>query len=288
MSQLRHTEDSLPPEVPVELPSPLVGLAADYEHGFRIPAHRHSCAQLIFAASGVMTVSSQPGSWVVPPERAVWVPAGTGHAIRMTGRVAIRTLYFDPELAPLPGTDCCVVQVSTLLREAILRSMQLRHPYPQGGAEARLAALIVDEIRVAPTAPLHLPMPRDARALRVAEALRANPGDPRGLEDWARLAGASARTLERLFERETTLRFAAWRQQARLLRSLEALAAREPVTRVALQVGYETPSAFIAMFRRALGTTPGRYFSPGATRSEAEPGPQPGEAQLKVSPPESR
>lgn len=250
-----------PVVVPTQLQSPLVGLAADYAHDVRIPPHRHPFAQLIFASKGVMTVTTGTGSWVVPPQRAVWVPARVEHRIRMTGPVEMRTLYLDAEQAPLAGAECGVVQVSPLLRECILRAMHFRHPVAPNGAEEHLMAVILDELRVAPVAPLHLPLPHDARARRVAEALRQDPGDRRSLEDWARVAGASARTLERVFERETRLRFAVWRQQARLLKSLEALAAGEPVTSVALQVGYETPSAFIAMFRRALGTTPGRYFA---------------------------
>ncbi len=249
-----------PVVVPTRLQSHLVGLAADYEHGYRIPPHRHPFAQLIYASQGVMTVTTRTGSWVVPPQRAVWVPPGVEHEIRMTGAVAMRTLYLDAEHGPLADTECGVVQVSLLLRECILRAMHFQHPVPPEGAEEHLMAVILDELRVAPVAPLHLPLPQDPRARRVAEGLRQDPGDKRSLEDWSKLAGASTRTLERVFERETTLRFTAWRQQARLLRSLELLAAGEPVTSVAVQVGYETPSAFIAMFRKALGTTPGRYF----------------------------
>jgi AraC-like DNA-binding protein len=246
--------------VPHVLERPLEGLAAEYRPGESIPLHRHPFAQLIYASRGVMTVSTEHGTWVVPPERAVWVPGQVAHAIRMTGHVSIRTVYLADDVAPLPGSGCCVVSVSSLLRECLLRAADFARAYPEQGPEARLAAVIADEIRAAPIAPLHLPMPEDARARRVAEALRASPGDPRGLTDWSRIAGASARTLERLFQRETRLSFGAWRQQARLLRGLERLAAGESVTAVALELGYETPSAFIAMFRRSLGTTPGRYF----------------------------
>jgi AraC-like DNA-binding protein len=120
--------------------------------------------------------------------------------------------------------------------------------------------VILDEIRAAEVTPLHLPMPRDPRARRVAEALRREPGDTRRLDAWSRLAGASERTLERLFRSEVGMSFGAWRQQARLLRGLEHLAAGDSVSTAALRVGFQTPSAFIAMFRRAMGTTPGRYF----------------------------
>ena len=122
--------------------------------------------------------------------------------------------------------------------------------------------MLVDEIRGAAQAPLHLPLPSDPRALRVARALQAEPGDARPLAGWSKPAGASTRTLARLFVRETGLGFRAWRQQLRLLRALERLAAGEAVTQVALDLGYDSPSAFIAMFRKALGVSPGRYFRP--------------------------
>ena len=248
------------PPVPHALARPLQGLAAEYAPGAVVPPHQHPFAQLLFASSGVMTVTTEHGAWVVPPERAVWVPARVSHSIRMTGRVSMRTIYLADALGALAGGACCVVQVSALLRESILRAVEFAQPYREDGPEARVVAVIADEIRAAPTAPLHLPLPRDPRARRVADALRAYPGDPRTLAGWAREGGASPRTLERLFERETKLPFAAWRQQARLLRGFELLASGESVTSVALELGYETPSAFIAMFRRVLGTSPGRYF----------------------------
>jgi AraC-like DNA-binding protein len=271
MFQIRQTGPAS--RVPFALARPLEGLAVEYAPGDEIALHQHPFAQLLFASSGVMTVATEQGTWVVPPERAVWVPARVGHSIRMTGRVSMRTIYLDDALGPLAGQACCVVQVSALLREGILRAVGFAQPYRDGGPEARLVSVIADEIRAAPTAPLHLPLPRDPRARRVADALRAAPGDPRTLADWARLAGASPRTLERLFKRETALAFAAWRQQARLVRGLEQLASGDSVTSVALDLGYETPSGFIAMFRRALGTSPGRYFrtpvrAPQSARSE--------------------
>jgi len=256
MSQTRQSA----PLVDFHLPSPLLGLAEDREHGDRIVPHQHPTAQLIHAASGVMTVETEHGMWVVPPERAVWVPAFVTHAIRMTGRVELRTLYLEAGIAPIEGRECCVVQVSPLLRSGILRAVAFEQPYPSDGPEARLVAVILDEIEAAGIAPLHLPMPADPRARRVADAFRAEPGNRRRLADWTRAAGASERTLERLFRREVGMTFGAWRQQARLLRGLEILAAGRSVTEAALEVGFETPSAFIAMFRRAMGTTPARYF----------------------------
>ena len=245
----------------VEMARPLVGYAADFPAGHQIRRHRHAAAQLIYASRGVMTVTTAAGRWVVPPQRAVWVPPLVPHAIRMTGAVHMRTLYLDPGALADPPRACTVVHVSPLLRELILRAVGFAQPYPRDGREARLAAVLIDELATAHAAPLHLPMPRDRRALIVADHLVAHPGDTRALAAWSREAGASARTLARLFDRETGLGFARWRQQARLLRGLELLAAGEPVTAVALELGYEGPSAFIAMFRASLGATPGRYFS---------------------------
>lgn len=251
--------------VPIELPSPVVGLAEDRESGNFIVPHRHDAAQLIHGAKGVMTVNTEDGLWVVPPQRAVWVPAFTAHSIRMTGRVELRTLYLDRSLSPVEGDACCVVRVSELLHASIMRVIDFRQPYPIDGHEARIVDVVVDEIRAAPTAPLHLPAPQDPRARRIADAFREDPGDRRAAKDWARLAGASERTVERLFRSEVGMTFGRWQQQARLLRALEVLAGGESVTTVALEVGFETPSAFIAMFRRAMGTTPAKYFRSQST-----------------------
>lgn len=251
---------------------PVVGYAADFPSGHVIRRHRHAAGQLIYAASGVMTVMTAAGRWVVPPERAVWVPPRVPHAIRMTGLVRMRTLYLDgPAVSGLP-TAPAVVHVRPLLRELIVAVVGFRQPYAADGPEARVVAVLLDEIDVARTAPLHLPMPRDRRLLAITERLLADPADKRPLGAWARTAGASTRTLARLFRSETGLGFAHWRQEARLLRALERLAAGEQVTTVALDLGYDGPSAFITMFRSRLGTTPGRYFVADAPPKRARPG----------------
>ncbi len=260
MSQKRHSTPPDSPLVAFALPSPVVGLSEDHESGYLIQSHRHDSAQLIHAAKGVMTVKARDGLWVVPPERAVWVPAFTDHSIRMTGRVELRTIYLAPTLRPITGDACCVVQVSGLLHASIMRVVDFDQPYASKGPEARIVDVILDEVRAAPTAPLHLPSPRDRRAKRIAEAFRRDPGDRRKASEWARMAGASERTLERLFRDEVGMTFGRWQQQVRLLRALEILASGESVTSVALEVGFATPSAFIAMFKKAMGTTPSRHF----------------------------
>ena len=254
---------------PVEMQRPLVGYAADFPSGYSLRGHRHPSAQLLYASSGVMTVTTDQGRWVVPPQRAVWVPPAVEHSVHMTGQVKVRTLYLDPSLLRAPFRTCCVVQVSPLLRELILRVIEFVQPYGLDGPEARIAAVVADEIRAARTAPLHLPSPKDPRLLAITARLANDPADERTLAQWSRTAGASPRTLARLFQKETGLSFARWRHQACLLRALELLAAGNSVTAVAIDLGYDSVSAFITMFRESLGTTPGRYFAAATLDDEA-------------------
>ena len=254
----RHAD----PDLLGDTPRDIVAWADSYGAGEVVPAHRHRRAQLLHAVTGVMTVTTPDGSWVVPPHRALWVPPATDHAIRMTGAVSMRTLYVEPATAAAMPRQCCVLSVSPLLRELILRAMELPRLYDTEGAAGRLIALILDEIRVLPALPLHLPMPAEPRLAKICGRLRHHPEDGRALEAWGRSVGASGRTLARLFHRETGMSFGAWRQQARLIAALARLGAGEPVTAVALDLGYESPSAFTAMFRRSLGITPSRYFDP--------------------------
>ena len=185
---------------------------------------------------------------------------GTGHAVRVNRSISMRSLFIRPDAAPRLPRACRVVTVSPLLRALILRAMAVAPYYDEAGPDGRIMRVILDELRTLPSAPLHLPRARDARLLRVTEALRADPADPRPLAAWGRAAGASPRTLARLFLAETGLGFRAWRQRARLLHALVELAARKPVTSVAFEAGYDSPSAFIAAFKREFGTTPARYF----------------------------
>jgi len=215
---------------------------------------------LIYASAGVMSVHAAGASWIVPPHRAVWVPAGIRCRIEVSAGLAMRTLYFKPSVARRLPRECCVVNVPPLLRELILHTADIGMLNSAIPSHARLIGVLVDQLRVLRAVPLQLPQPADARAGRVAALLAENPGGGLSLETIARRTGASARTIQRLFRSETNMTFAKWRERLRLLHALRMLAAQEPVTNVALELGYGSPSAFIAMFRRALGTTPSRYF----------------------------
>lgn len=216
--------------------------------------------QLAFAAEGVMTETTPSGDWVVPPHRAVWIPAGVVYSVRTSGRVALRTLFLRPSASRgrLPRT-CVALNVSPLVRELVLHAVGRNTLSRAVAANRRLVQVLVDQLAALPQAPLQLPVPTDRRARRAAALLQQAPRTP--LAALARAAGASPRTLERLFLRETAMPLGRWRRRARLIEALRRLADGVTVTAVALDVGYQTPSAFVAAFRRELGTTPGRYFS---------------------------
>jgi AraC-like DNA-binding protein len=237
----------------------LIAGSADYPDGLRLDRHDHAWGQLTFCNSGVMRVSSDNAVWLSPPTRAIWLPAGVPHAIVMKGEVAARFLYLAPDLArPLPR-EPQLLEVAPLLRELILHLLTVGALHPEAPAEARLAGLVVDLMLAARPIDLASPLPRDRRARALAERLLARPANPAPLAELARAAGASLRTLQRLFPAETGLTLEAWRQKARLIAGAASLSAGVPVTAAALDCGYESPSAFITAFRRQFGVTPGRF-----------------------------
>jgi AraC-like DNA-binding protein/quercetin dioxygenase-like cupin family protein len=249
-----------PVEEITSIPRAVVAMAKDFPNGHLIPFHRHARSQLLYASSGVMTVTTANGIWVVPSLRAVWIPALVEHQISCSGRLSMRTLYIKPEVTPNFPQQCCVVSVPAILRELILYATTLPHLYKPHSPEERIMNVILDLVQTLKVAPLDLPIPRDGRLQKIFRGLSENPADNRTLEDWGKTVGATSRTLARLFRSETGMSFTQWRQQVRILEGLRRLAREEPVTTIALDLGYDSPSAFIAMFRKALGRTPGQYF----------------------------
>jgi AraC-like DNA-binding protein/quercetin dioxygenase-like cupin family protein len=253
------TGKSTNPQDYQQVARPVAAMAKDFTTGSRIARHHHERAQLIFAASGVMRVTAAGGMWIVPPHRGLWIPAAIEHEVECGGEVAMRTLYIRSDAADgLPDT-VSVLAVQPLLRELILEAVKLPVTYREGERDGRIMVLILDELRAAPVLPLHLPMPREPRLARICSAIVQDPALRRPLASWGDEVGASSRTLARLFRRYTGLSFGAWSRQARLLSALARLAEGQRVTSVALDLGYDSPSAFIAMFRRHLATTPSRY-----------------------------
>lgn len=232
--------------------------------GKEISEHSHPEDQLVFASEGVMTVHTTAGIWVIPPLRAVWIPAETPHSIVMSGAVSMRTLYLHPKLSRALPRRCFVVNVSPILRALILHACQFPRLSRRNPAERHIIEIVLDQLKAVDTIPLQLRHPADARALRIAQHLSANPGDQSTLEDLCERCGASKRTVQRLFLEETNMTFAKWRQQLRLLHSMRLLASGEKVSAAAGEAGYDSTSAFISMFRRQFGTTPTRYLADGS------------------------
>ena len=211
-----------------------------------------------------MTVRTKDGSWIVPVDRAVWIPARISHTITMSGTVAMRTLYLKPRLARKLPRRCCVVNVPPLLKELILHACASPALRKRVEWQRHLMEIILDQLDTIQMVPLQLLNPSDARALNIAEALLANPSDRRPLARLCKLSGAGKRTVERLFQEQVGMSFGKWRQQLRLMQALRILAEGAKVTHAALDAGYSTPSAFISMFKKTLGTTPKSYFRPQA------------------------
>lgn len=248
------------PEDIMDLPRPIVGMSKEFPSGHIIESHQHIRSQFLYASNGVMTVTTDEGIWVVPPLRGVWIPAQTLHQIKISGNLSMRTLYIDPGHCMDTPEHCCVVSVSPLLRELILHAVKMPSLYLLDSPEERIMNVILDQIHYMDITPLSLPIPRDQRLRILFLKLSENPGDHRTLEDWGKLVGATRRTLTRLFQSEIGMGFGQWRQQIRILESLRRLALKDPVTTVAIDLGYDSPSAFISMFKKALGKTPGQYF----------------------------
>ncbi|MCC7487505.1 MAG: helix-turn-helix transcriptional regulator [Burkholderiales bacterium] len=261
------------PENPVDGdPSRAVVLRrSTYVDGHHIAPHWHARAQFVYAVSGTMRVRTPRCAWIVPPSRALWVPARTAHEIRMHGVVEMRSLYVAAEAATgMPGT-CVVLDVTPLMRELVVRAAALPGNYDEAGDEGLLMRVVLAEIRRLPRCALDLPLPASPDLVRLCEELVAAFSTGRAEAARAGAAGASARTLYRRFLRETGISFARWKQQARLLESIRRLAGGAPVTAVALELGYGSPSAFSAMFRRLLGAAP-REFVASVMASQSRAG----------------
>ncbi|MCQ9873995.1 AraC family transcriptional regulator [Pseudomonas aeruginosa] len=236
---------------------PVVGLEVD-STGHRSDWHCHRRAQLLYMAAGSVTLYFAERICQLTPLQAAWLPAGVPHRTVLHGRFAYRSLYFEPSaFAELPDS-VQVHEVGALMRELILRMTGWAADLQLEGPHLTLLRALFDELASAPAHAASLPMPRDARALKVAEALLAQPALDWSIEAWGREVGASGRTLARLFTEQTGLGFSRWRTQARLFEARRRLAEGRSVTEVAHALGYASDSAFIAMYRRVCGQSPGR------------------------------
>jgi AraC-like DNA-binding protein/quercetin dioxygenase-like cupin family protein len=251
---------------------PIVAMAAAYPQGGEGVRHAHRRAQFLYGVAGVISVTTPAGSWIVPPQHALLVPAELVHCTRYCGAVQLRTLYLEPDLLQALPDRCRLIAVSPLLRELVLAAMALPAAYALEGRPWLVMGLIAAEIQSLPEVPLHAPMPSDRRLVRICDAILGNPGGQESIDHWVRVGGLSRRTLARLFRSETGMSFTEWRLQVRLLEALARIADGQAIGTVALDLGYETASAFTVMFRRKIGVSPTQYLRRASTAGGAAAG----------------
>ncbi|MGE8413169.1 MAG: AraC family transcriptional regulator [Pseudomonas sp.] len=243
-----------------QTPRPVLAIGTDYADGQRLPRHRHRRAQLLYGATGVMQVGTDLGNWVVPPQRAVWIPPGVEHEVLMLG-VSTRSLYIEPAAAPLDSSSCRVIGVSPLLRQLLLEAVEIPLEYDQRGRDGLLVELLLQELQRCRPLPLHIPLPAAGALLELCQAFLACPDIHQSPQRWADHLHVSLRTFNRSFRQQTGMSFIQWRQQACVVQALARLAEAQSVTRIALDFGYDSPGAFSTMFRRVLGQPPTLYLN---------------------------
>lgn len=257
------------PAVPAmaRLPRPLFVRAFEIPDHVSVEAHSHPWAQLMYATDGVFEVETPSGRHLLPPHYAMWIPPHVPHAVATRDCVAFHSLYLDDaSVGDGFGGACRILRMTPLLRELVVATAELPVNYDEAGPDGALACLIVDRIKRLQPAPLTVPLPRDARLLKIARALHADPGDTRSLEDWGDQVGATRRTLSRLFRHDTGLSFTEWRQAVRLLAALPLLEAGEAVGAVAARLGYDSTSSFIGLFQEKFQLTPGAFAKQASRR----------------------
>jgi AraC-like DNA-binding protein len=226
----------------------------------RLPLHQHPWAQLTYSMKGVMRVSVPSATWIVPPTRAIWIPPRAPHEVQLFSGAHPHTLYVDASIEPITHEACCVIEVRPFMASLISELAQLSKHTKRNLREEALTILLLEELQQAARLPLHLPLPQDRRLLSLCEALLANPAHTDTLAELAAQCGASERTISRLFLKELGMPFATWRTQLKLMQALTLASSGMPYQAIAQQLGYQSPSAFTAMFKKAFGVPPSEFL----------------------------
>lgn len=248
---------------PDGLTAPVVALRVHTSDNEReMPFHTHGKGQLVVVLHGALTCETAQGMWIVPPQSAVWIPSGIAHSNRVTADGQVCFLFVVPEAAAMPA-QCCSMALSPLLIQLIRHLAEQPQDYDTGSRTARLVAVLLEELMQSPSQPLplHLPMPANSRLRRVAHELTEQPADRSTVAQWATRCAMSERSFARFVQAETGMTFGRWRQQIHLMVALQQLASGASVQRVSAELGYESVSAFITMFRKSLGKPPARYMA---------------------------
>ncbi|WP_437927595.1 helix-turn-helix transcriptional regulator [Sorangium sp. So ce291] len=229
--------------------------------GIESEPHAHRESQLMYLVRGELICEASSALWIVPPQSALWIPASVTHRIRASAPLEGYSVFVEPGAAPDLPRDCCAVSVTPLFRELLLRLAARPALYDLEGPDARLVGVLLDELATVSVEKHRLPMPTDPRLRRLVDAMTADPAIGVTTKTWAKRIGVSERTLNRLLVEETGLSFGRWRQQLHIILALQKLSRGAAVQSVALDLGYESASSFVTMFRKALGTSPARYMA---------------------------
>ncbi|WP_437611973.1 helix-turn-helix transcriptional regulator [Sorangium sp. So ce834] len=229
--------------------------------GLESEPHAHRESQLVYLVRGEMVCEASSALWIVPPQSALWIPASVTHRIRARAPLEGYGVFVEPGAAPSLPQDCCAVSVTPLLRELLLRLATRPALYHLDGPDARLVSVLLDELATVSIEKHRLPMPTDPRLRRLVDAMTADPANGATTKAWAKRIGVGERTLNRLLVEETGLSFGRWRQQLHIILAIQKLSRGATVQSVALDLGYESASSFVTMFRKALGTSPARYMA---------------------------
>lgn len=227
-------------------------MAKRFQDGFHIAPHSHPRDQVIYGISGVMRIETAQGAWIVPPDRALLMPAGMEHGVDIRGSVEMRTLY----ITPTEPTAIKVLAISPLLRELVGALAQEPMDYSGNRRAEQIAELISMELSRAAALPLNIPLPQDTRLQQVCQKLLSDPSSKLSLEQLAHETAISAKTLARLCEKELGMSFSVWRRRIRFAKALELLGQDQPIKLIARECGYESSSAFTHAFRQHFGATP--------------------------------
>ncbi|KAA8735401.1 helix-turn-helix transcriptional regulator [Acinetobacter qingfengensis] len=244
------------------IPRSVMATGNSYSDGTTLQRHSHLRCQCLYAITGVLTVTTNKGSWVVPPRRALWIPSSIEHEVYMNGYTQTRSVYIQTNIAIATGlsSNCIVINVSSLLHELLCAAVDLPLEYTLGGRDDYLMQLIIAEIARMPELPLNTPLPQEPRLIQLCQQLLQTPSMEMDLDCIAKKVGMSRRNFTRLFRIQTGMSFGHWRQQACMLAALNRMELGQPITNIAMELGYTSSSAFTAAFRRLLGAPPTVYL----------------------------
>ncbi|WP_139853089.1 AraC family transcriptional regulator [Acinetobacter pullicarnis] len=240
---------------------PIFAFSQNYAHGHIEAWHSHERIQLIHTLSGVIRIQTEEGIWISPPGRGLWIPAGKPHALLIHGQVKARGVFIDTYSRADLANECLVVSISPLLRELMSAALQIQTEIQPHSRDERLLELILDEVRLLPSLAFNLPEPKTPALVQLCQQIRENLSETWPLEQAADQLHMSSKTLARYFQKETAMNFAQWIRQAKLMQAMTDLALHKSILTIALDLGYDSPSAFSAMFKRETAMTPSEYIA---------------------------